>query len=166
MVQREIERTVQPSLIDRLTDLEPRIPGDPRITVAESVRQFKASVQRDLEWLLNTRRIPEPAPSGLDEVEHSLYAFGLPDISSISRDSPHARQRLLRQIEDAIAIFEPRLTDVKITMLELEGEQRRRELHFAVEATLRMDPNPEHVVFDTVLHFSNGEYELAGVHGA
>jgi hypothetical protein len=29
-----------------------------------------------------------------------------------------------------------------------------------------MDPTPERVVFDTVLHFASGNYEVAGVHGA
>lgn len=166
MAKREIERTVQPSVLDRLTDLEPRIAADPRTTYADSLRQFKATVQRDLEWLLNTRRIPEPADDGFPELEHSLYNYGVPDITSLSSDSVGDRERLLLQVEETLQLFEPRLENVKISMIELQGESKRRELRFIVEATLRLDPTPEQVMFDTVLHFSTGEVEVSGAKDA
>ena len=167
MAQREIERTVQPSLLDRLTDADPGTSADPRVTFAESVRRFKASIQRDLEWLLNTRRTPVPVPEEwFEELPRSLFHYGLPDITSLSRDSRESRTFLVRQVEAAIAIFEPRLTDVRIGVVEVEGDQFRRELRFHIEGVLRMDPTPEQVVFDTVLHFASGEYDIAGVRGA
>jgi type VI secretion system protein ImpF len=165
MSKREIERTVQPSLLDRLTDYEPKNSSESRVGYLESVRHFKRGLQRDLEWLLNTRRIPTPAPDELDELGRSVYHFGLPDLTSISRDSEEARDRLLRRVEDAIAIFEPRLTNVSIGVVEAEGEQHRRELRFHVEGTLLMDPTPEQVIFDTVLHFASGQYEVEGAGG-
>ena len=162
MSKREIERTVQPSVLDRLTDGDPRASADPRTTYAESLRQFKASVQRDLEWLLNTRRTPTPAPEEFEELSNSLYNYGVPDITSLSRDSIDSRSWLRKQLEDALTIFEPRLANVSIDIVEVEGETHRRELRFVVEATLRMDPTPEQVVFDTVLHFTTGQIEVAG----
>jgi type VI secretion system protein ImpF len=167
MAKNEIERTVQPSLLDRLTDNDPRSSADARTTFAESVRRFKASLQRDLEWLLNTRRIAEPLPEDwFEQVPRSVYYFGIPDITSLSRDTRDSRNILLRDVEAAIATFEPRLTDVRITVVEAEGEQFRRELRFHIEATLRMDPTPEQVVFDTVLNFASGQYDVAGVRDA
>jgi type VI secretion system protein ImpF len=164
MAKSEIERTVQPSLLDRLTDVDPRSSADPRVTFAESVRRFKASLQRDLEWLLNTRRTPDPIPEEwFEHLPKSVYYFGIPDITSLSRDARDSRLILLRDVETAIAIFEPRLTDVRITVVDAEGEHFRRELRFHIEATLRMDPTPEQVVFDTVLNFASGEYDVAGV---
>jgi type VI secretion system protein ImpF len=162
VTKREIERTVQGSILDRLTDYDPKSNVEGRIGYLESVRQFKIGLQRDLEWLLNTRRIPVLAPEQFEEVTQSVYHYGLPDITSISRDSPDARERLLRRVEDAIALFEPRLANVRISIAELEGEKRRRELRFHVEGTLLMDPSPEQVVFDTVLHFASGDYEVQG----
>jgi type VI secretion system protein ImpF len=167
MAKNEIERTVQPSLLDRLTDTDPRTPADPRVTFAESVRRFKASIQRDLEWLLNTRRIYEGVPEDwFEQVPRSVYYYGIPDITSLSRDSGESRGILLHDVEAAIATFEPRLGDVRITVVEAEGEHFRRELRFHIEATLRMDPTPEQVVFDTVLNFASGEYDVAGVRDA
>jgi type VI secretion system protein ImpF len=162
MARTELERTVQQPLLDRLIDLEPRLRGESAMTMAQSVRQLKASVRRDLEWLLNTRRIADPLPDHLDETERSLYMYGLPDITSMSRDATGVRPKLLRQVERAIAIFEPRLARVRVSLVETEGENHRRELRFLIEGTLRMDPNPEQVVFDTVLEFSSGEYQVKG----
>ncbi|HKW11557.1 MAG TPA: type VI secretion system baseplate subunit TssE [Gemmatimonadaceae bacterium] len=164
--QREIERTVQPSLLDRLTDQSPKASADARISVAESGRQFKASVQRDLSWLLNARRTPERPPEELVELPLSLYDYGIPDITSFSRDAAESKARLLRYVEDALAAFEPRIAGIRISIAEAEGEHHRRELRFEVEGTLMMDPTPERVVFDTVLHFASGDYEIAGVRGA
>jgi type VI secretion system protein ImpF len=166
MTKREIERAVQPSLLDRLTDYEPRNNNEGRVGYLESVRQFKTGLQRDLAWLLNTRRIPVTAPEEFEELAQSVYNYGLPDITSISRDSHEARDRLLRRVEDVIALFEPRLDNVSISVVEMESEQHRRELRFHVEGTLLMDPTPEQVIFDTVLHFASGEYEVAGAGGA
>jgi type VI secretion system protein ImpF len=162
MARTELERTVQYSLLDRLIDADPQSRVEAPMTWAQSVRMLKASVRRDLEWLLNTRRIPEPLPDNLTEVEQSLYNYGLPDITSLSRDSATSYTRLLRQVDRAIAQFEPRLTRVRVSLVETEGENARRELRFQIEAVLRMDPNPEPVLFDTVLEFSSGEYDVKG----
>ncbi len=163
MAKRELERTVQPSVLDRLTDEDPRSAVDPRLTYADSLRAFKAAVQRDLEWLLNTRRTSDGADvDALDEVRRSLYNFGMPDITAMSRDSVPARSQLLQQVEETLALFEPRLGQVRISMVEVEGDLNRRELRFVVEATLRLDPTPEQVMFDTVLHFASGQIDLAG----
>ena len=166
MAKRELERTVQASVLDRLTDEDPRSPVDPRVTYAESLRAFKAGVQRDLEWLLNTRRTTDTDVDALDEVRKSLYNFGMPDITSMSRDSLPERTQLLQQVEETLALFEPRLGQVRISMAEMEGELHRRELRFIVEATLRLDPTPEQVMFDTVLHFASGQIDVAGASNA
>jgi type VI secretion system protein ImpF len=160
MVKREIERTVQPSILDRLTDTEPRVSTDPRMSYPESLRLFKLSVQRDLEWLLNTRRTPRPAPDEFVELQNSLYNYGVPDITSLSSDSPDARMQLVHDVEQVLAMFEPRLANVHIEIVDAEGEARRRELRFVVEATLRLDPTPEQVMFDTVLYFSSGQIDV------
>ena len=160
MTKREIERSVQASLIDRLTDYEPKNRSEGHVGYLESARRFKNGLQRDLEWLLNTRRIPVTAPEELVEVSRSLYHYGLPDLTSVSRDSPEARERLLRRVEDAISTFEPRLANVSISVVEIEGAEHRRELRFHVEGTLLMDPTPEQVTFDTVLHFGTGQYDV------
>ena len=160
-----IEKSVQQSLLDRLIDLEPRTSSEVPPTWSESVRQLKSALRHDLEWLLNTRRIPVDPPESYEELPRSLYNFGFPDITSLGRDSREVRVRLLRQVEETIATFEPRLAGVKVSLAESE-ENGARLFRFLIEGLLRMEPNPEQVVFDTVLEISSGEYHVKGDAGA
>jgi type VI secretion system protein ImpF len=167
MARGELERTVQQSLLDRLTDDEPRVAADAPMTWAQSVRAFKAGVRRDLEWLLNTRRTAELAPEHLVEVGRSLHHYGLSDLTSLSKDSESDRERLLHWVEDVIATYEPRLANVRVTLAEGQpADAHRRELHFVIHGVLRMDPSPEQVAFDTVLEFASGDVEIRGAAGA
>jgi type VI secretion system protein ImpF len=155
MAKAELERTVQQSVIDRLVDDDPTSQAEGAMSRAESVRLLKEALRRDLEYLLNTRRTAQTAPEGLDEVAASVYHFGLPDFTSMSRDSPETQARLTRLVEEAIALFEPRLTAVKVAAVTDERTQYG-ELRFVIEGTLRLDPVPERISFDTVLESTRG----------
>lgn len=153
------EPTVRLSVVDRLMQTGEWDAVD--ATWVGSVEALKQALVRDLEWLLNTRRIAEPAPDAYPEVQRSVYHFGLPDISSRSADSLDVQQALSRDIEESIRIFEPRLTDVRVTVRQSE-EKGSRLARFVIEAMLRMEPNPERVVFDTVLETPTGKFFVRG----
>jgi type VI secretion system protein ImpF len=160
-VARGNDLTAKPPVLDRLIDDEPRLAEDPAISLNESIRRYKVSVLRDLEWLLNTRRTPVPVPEIHAEVANSAFVFGIPDITSLSGDSEAGRKQVLRDIEEAIRIFEPRLTGVRVSHVE-DVEGARRQVRFAIEGVLRMEPNPERVVFDSMLDLANGEIAVGG----
>ena len=161
MARWEPEQTVTQSVLERLIDREPLLDADPPPTRAQSVRQLKASLRRDLEWLLNTRRTPTPAGSEFAELENSLYNFGLPDVTTLSWDSSRDRARLARTLEKTVSTFEPRITGLKVVALESTvGAQH--VLRFQIQGLLDMDPAPEHISFDTVLQLSSGEYQVKG----
>lgn len=144
-------------MLDRLLQTgEP----EPR-TWSESVRALKASLMRDIDWLLNTRRIAEPAPQALVELNQSVYHYGLPDVTSLSADSMETRRLLLRQVEDCLRQFEPRLASVRVSEAEAKNESAR-QLRFIVEGILQLDPVPEPIVFDTVLDSSSGHFNVSG----
>ena len=157
---REEVRPVQQSVLDRLVGDD----ADAAVTRSQSVRELKAAVRRDLEWLLNTRSVAVPPPETLQEVRASVYTYGLSDITSLSADDPKARARLRHMIEDAIRIFEPRLSGVQVT--EAATARDLRQLRFSIQALLKMDPSPERVSFDTVLEVSTGQYAVKGDSGA
>ena len=77
------------------------------LTRAQSLRQLRASVKRQVEWILNTVRTVEEVPAGCRELRKSLYFYGLPDITSMTLNSLQDEQRLLYSIENAISQFEP-----------------------------------------------------------
>ena len=158
-VHNRLERTVQQSVLDRLVDDEPGIARDPALTWAESVQELKRSLRRDLEWLLNTRRAMQAPPEACTELQRSLYQYGLPDFTSRPHDNVETAHRLAREVEQAIALFEPRLANVRVSLAEVEDRGERR-LHFVIEALLRLDPTPERVVFDTVLDVVKHEFEV------
>jgi type VI secretion system protein ImpF len=152
---------VTTSILDRLVDLNPDVTVDPPANRSQSVRQLKASLRRDLEWLLNTRRNPDEVPETYEELFRSLYNYGLPDVTSMALNSPRDRKRLLRLIEQTIEIFEPRLIGTRVRALDT-GSSGPRILRFQIEALLKMDPAPEQILFDTVLQLNSGEYQIKG----
>jgi len=157
----ESDLTVTQSVLDRLIDTEPNLAADPPETRAQSVRRLKASLKRDLEWLLNTRKNPDEIPESLKEVYHSVYNFGLPDFSHMSMGAVRDRNRLLRAMETVLKIFEPRLADVKVNLVDAPTATNR-QIRFQIDGLLKMDPAPEHVSFDTVLELTTSEYQVKG----
>lgn len=149
------------SVLDRLIDIEPRDSYELPLTRAQSVRAIKSAVRRDLEWLLNARRVAVDPPPGMKEINRSLYMFGLPDLASFSMGSMKDRTRLLRTLQNAIRVFEPRLANVRIVSLD-GNEIKRQTMAFRIEGTLLMDPSPEQVSFDTVLEVARAEYVIKG----
>jgi type VI secretion system protein ImpF len=146
------------SVLDRLTDSEPNNQHEVGAGRAQSLRQLKASLRRDLEWLLNTRRMIVPVPDYAKELPYSLFLYGLPDLTSFSLQSERDQQKLLQTMESAIGIFEPRLLSVVVTMLPVTDTTR--VMRFQIEGLVRGDPAPERIVFDTIFDPVNGEYQV------
>jgi type VI secretion system protein ImpF len=122
---------------------------------------LKSSLRRDLEWLLNTHRIAVEPPESLRELNRSLYMYGLPDFSAFNIGSAQDQNRLIRVLQGAVKLFEPRLANVRIVPMEIQTTGTRK-VRFRIEGLLLMDPAPEHISFDTVLQLNNGEYQVAG----
>ncbi|MCU0650204.1 MAG: type VI secretion system baseplate subunit TssE [Gemmatimonadaceae bacterium] len=158
MARQELEQLVPPSLLDRLIDEEPRLAGEGTITQAASADAFVAGVRRDLEWLLNTRRPPIAVPAHLTELEHSAFTFGIPDTTSLGREALGSRRRLQQWLEEAIATFEPRLRDVRVSLGELPNDGSR-QLRFIVRGELQMEPRPVDIAFDATLDAA-GTYDV------
>lgn len=162
----ETESVVTQSVLERLIDREPDARQEPAPTRSQSVRLLKASVRRDLEWLLNTRQNPEAAAEQYPELSKSLFNYGLPDFTSMSFENAKDRARLLRHLEATIRIFEPRLASPRVIPVQADDGRSSRIIRFQIEGLLKMDPAPEQVTFDTVLQLSSGEYQIRGDRGS
>jgi type VI secretion system protein ImpF len=161
MARRDASGPVTLSVLDRLIDRDPKNHSEIPLTRAQSLRELKAALKRDLEWLLNTRETIDLAPDSARETCRSVYHYGFPDISSKSVSSGRDQSDLVREMEAAIAVFEPRLKRARVRMEPVEGINYRA-LKFVIEGLLCMDPAPEPVRFDTVLELGKGEYEVKG----
>jgi type VI secretion system protein ImpF len=151
------DQELLPSILDRLIDAEPRAGNERNRGRPDHPVDLKASVRRDLEWLLNCRQSIIPLPPG-SRLSESLLSFGLPDLTHSSMSSAEDQDFLRRAIERAIARFEPRLTNVVVTLLDGGGPDRA--LRFRIDAMLRVEPNPEPIVFDSVLRLPTRDFVI------
>jgi type VI secretion system protein ImpF len=153
--------TVTLSVLDRLIDREPKSQTEAPLTRSQSVRLLKAAVQRDLEWLLNTRRIFQEPDESLKEINQSAYVYGLPDFSQYTMASVSDKAKLQRQLLATIKMFEPRLANVRLVPVETT-EKGIQQFRLRIEAMLLMDPSPEPVSFDTLIGLKSGNCKISG----
>jgi type VI secretion system protein ImpF len=154
--------TVTLSVLDRLIDLEPKTQVEAPLSRSQSVRLLKAAVHRDLEWLLNTRRIFLEPDESLKEVNRSLFVYGLADLSTYTMGSAADQAKLVRHLIGVVKLFEPRLVNVRVTPLDSSGGTGLQELRLRIDGMLLMDPSPEPVSFDTLIELKSGVCRLAG----
>jgi|SRR5450432_2059257 type VI secretion system protein ImpF len=148
------------SLLDRLTDLSPDARRDARSSPWDEMREFKASICRDLAALLNTRRAEQDFPPGYEEATNSLLSFGVADFTSYNLKNSVEQEKVRRSIERAIREFEPRLTRVTISIDK--PDPLRPVLQFQVAALLRTEPADEPVVFGIALHRESRRIGVSG----
>ena len=161
MARIDHETHLVPSILDRLLDDEPEVVQEPPYNRFQSLRQLKQAVARDLEAMLNTRQEAlAEVPAEFGEVSRSLLIYGLPDCTALTMLSLPDRNRIRRALEQAIATFEPRLERVRVALEP--PRQHERLLRFRVDAVLPVRPEPEPVVFDTMLRLNTQEYVVRG----
>ncbi|MEO5860147.1 MAG: type VI secretion system baseplate subunit TssE [Pyrinomonadaceae bacterium] len=148
--------SLQPSVFDRLIDLEPQstneIGGN-----RYSLNELRAAVRRDLEALLNTRKLVLDLPAS-SELQRSILTYGIPEVAMVNLADANEMVGLRKAIEDTIRLFEPRFLDVSVS-IEPPGSTDR-SLRFKIEARLDLNPEPEPLVFDSVLLASSGAISI------
>ena len=106
------EDNVRAALLDRLIDLEPEIPREPRPLKTMSVKELYTSVLEELNRLLNSR-----CPLDFDELEsreRTTIDYGVPDFSAFSPQSLDDQKLLAKNIGKTITLYEHRLQDVRV----------------------------------------------------
>ncbi len=149
---------VTTSVFDRLLDDDPKSQREAPTSSHVALRDLKLSVRRDLEWLLNSRQSIVEIPETLEEVNRSVAVYGLPDVTGLSVTNQAERNKLVRSIEKALKVFDPRFKNPKVVLEQTTSTDR--QLRFRIEAILDIDPAPERVVFDTVLQTGNGDFKV------
>jgi type VI secretion system protein ImpF len=152
------------SVLDRLIDLEPKRRSESLPTPAKSVRAVKEALRRDLELLMNTRRVVDDPPESCKELRRSVYVYGLSDITAMRMSSATDQHLLLREIEACVSLVAPRLVRTKVSLRT--SSDAAHLVHFSIEGLLRVDPEPVPIVFDTFLELNSGAYQIRGEAGA
>ncbi len=141
---------IRPSLLDNLLDQAPDQQDERALSPARSLQQLRASVRRDLENLLNSRcRVVSPA-AHFTEVQNSWLNYGLPDLATVNLLDHDRKRDFASAVEQVIRRFEPRFKTVRVHFPE-SRHTNDRTLRFRIDAVLFADPEPQEVVFDSVL---------------
>lgn len=150
----------EPSLLEKLFDDAPKGQASAGIFKSMSLDQYKESVAKDLEGLLNSRAaFAEDDLKVYPNCQKSLMTYGLQDFSAKSLANAHDRVAICRSIEQAIARHEPRLHNVRVM---LEGNARSvGGLHFSIHALLDVQPAREPISFDAMLQPSTLQYSVS-----
>ena len=150
----------QPSLLDRLLDDSPQVSIEASTELELDLPRYKATVARDLEALLNARRVDGDAQvEALPLARLSIMSYGICDLSSLSLSDPGAQLQVRAQIKTAIERHEPRLARVRVNLEAARGKER--QLRFRVDAVLSVHPQRPPVVFDALLQLATSTYRVA-----
>jgi type VI secretion system protein ImpF len=124
---------------------------------------MQQSLKRDLENLLNTRVRCTGWPEEYVELERSLVAYGIPDVTAADLQTQRGRREFLRRVEAVIRAFEPRFKSVRVRPVE-NADYVDRTLRFRVDAMMYAYPAPEPVVFDSALEPISGGFSVKDAH--
>ena len=124
-----------------------------------SLEQYKDSVARDLEDLLNTRcAVQEELMRAYPECTRSIANYGLVDFAGMCLSSADDRARVCAALKATIERHEPRLRSVQARLERENGVINR--VSFAIYGTLVGLPFTESVSFDAVLQPSSLHYSI------
>jgi type VI secretion system protein ImpF len=150
---------LQPALLDRLTDLDPEHREETRDKRVLSMRELRASVLRDLGWILNASRLE--SVQSLDDypyAAHSVLNFGIPDMTGLTASGLDVTV-LERAVRQAIWDFEPRILKqtVRVTARVDPVRMSHNTLTFDIEGQLWAQPAPLQIFLKTELDLELGE---------
>jgi type VI secretion system protein ImpF len=154
---------LQPSLLDRLRDDDPKDRQESRERRIMSMRQIREAVLRDLSWLLNA-----PARKLDDEVydfplvARSVLNFGMPDLSGVTASGLSAT-RLEQMVHEAVVTFEPRIMRRTVAVRAVMARGRRESgntVAFEINGELTPLPMPESLFLRTQLDLETGRCEV------
>jgi type VI secretion system protein ImpF len=161
MAQLTPKEKLQPSLLDRLTDVRPDVRTSNAGVRVLSMQELREGVQRDLGALLNATSLDVVEDlSAYPNVQRSTLNFGMPDMSGKTASGVEVKDLervLLRTIQE----FEPRITSES---LKVTGDVQDRKGHntmiITIEGELWSQPLPQKLLLRTELDLENGEIKL------
>jgi type VI secretion system protein ImpF len=160
MTRRDHDAALTPSLVDRLTDLEPDHRAETPRRPWDTRDEIRAALCRDLADLLNVRRADEVVDPIYRETAESILSFGVADFTSYNLKNGIEQEMVRRSIENAIRNFEPRINCMAVVLEP--PDPLLPVLRFQITALLRADPESEPVVFDAALQRDSRRLGISG----
>ncbi len=137
-------------MISRLIDNDPMADNDILQSNEKTITTIHAEVRDNLEALLNSRKSYVDWPKSLLELKRSHLNYGILDFVGASFSNRAEQLSLCNDIKSTIEYFEPRLSNISVTMVanDLDIE---RELKIRISAVLNIAAEPVQTVFESTL---------------
>jgi type VI secretion system protein ImpF len=154
---------LQPCLLDRLTDDDPKKKMESRTQRVMSLQRYREAVMRDLSWLLNTHA--DLKQSGFDrfeEIPSSVLNFGIQNVAGMTAASLRVDDMRF-QLTEAVQRFEPRIIPETISIViaaNPDEMSQSRSLGFEIRGVLWNQPIPESLFIKTELDLETGKSRL------
>ena len=141
------EDNVRAALFDRLIDLDPKVPREPRPFRTMNVKELYKSVLEELNRLLNSK-----CPLTFDELENrerTAVDYGVPDFSAFNPQSLDDQRALAKNIKNTIKAYEHRLENVRVKTEKFFHNEKA--LLVKIEGVLAFETVREPVSFPLVI---------------
>lgn len=161
MADRTLTERLQPSILDRLTDDDPRTKTENASSRVIDIRRLREIIQRDLSWLLNTGNLETQIDAErYPNVLRSVLNYGVPD--STGDFSTRARSADVRDaIRSAIELFEPRIMEGSLNVIgRTENEGRASLIVFDIVADMWAEPVPTELYLRSQFDVTTGHITL------
>ncbi len=133
-----------PSLLDRLRDDRPRERTEAPGALTYSWHEYRQSILRDIQWLLNTTSLDAFGDgSPWKDVARSTLNYGVPEVCAKSAAAIPQRQ-WERAFEQALARFEPRLREdsIRVRICPVDSGLTANQTLIEISAELVVAPIP------------------------
>jgi len=144
MADPRIVRGAVAPLFERLVDLSPADTAEADVYRLVSADMLQASVRRQIEWILSTRR-SVTINEALREDALTVLEYGIPDWSSLSAHDDGACGQFALAVEMAVRAFEPRLARASVSVVP--GRDRKDALNVQISGMLSLSTATEDVSF-------------------
>jgi type VI secretion system protein ImpF len=164
MVEVGARDTLQPALLDRLTDHDPTRKVEGREERVISRTQLRAFVLRDLSWLFNTTNLTGAIDvAGNPLLAESTLNYGLTPLSGKLISSLDVSE-LERFFKEAIVRFEPRILPHTLVVRAVapgDAETHHNVLSLEISGELWAQPYPLALLLKTDVDLESGEIRIA-----
>ncbi len=150
---------LQPCLLDRLFDDEPRRLSESRHEKVVSIKRFMEGIKRDIEWLLNSSSHFYNLDEQYSEVGTSVLNYGIRDFTGLSSENLDLKT-LENVIHESLTAFEPRLIadELEVKAIRSSGSSLTKvnALSFEIYGKIWADPLPQDFVLRTEASLDTG----------
>jgi type VI secretion system protein ImpF len=170
MVQLTSRDRLQPSLLDRLIDHDPKQSQESLEARVLTRQQLRAAVLRDLSWLFNdTRHEPDPGTTDTESLtlwqsvefaRRSVLNYGMPAFSGLTLSSMDTG-RIEDAVAEAIRNFEPRIDPQTLNVeIKTDGRDHHNSLQLVIRGQMWSQPVPLELLLSANVDVETGNTEL------